>query len=124
MTPPNLQVSSKERKEVLISEREKVPVVERRPPKEFEPEVKDWLTQLEAGEEIQLPQPVTDDQGQVIVDTAAPQQVTITLPLTEEEMARALPLKIIYSLRWLAEWTKRLVKIVGGQFSYKLKSRT
>ncbi|HUS59785.1 MAG TPA: hypothetical protein VMX76_00145 [Nevskiaceae bacterium] len=109
------------RKEVLISEREKVPIVERKLPKEIEPEVKDWLTKLETGEEIQLPQPVTDDQGQVIVDTPAPQKVTVTLPLTEEEIRRGLGLKVVDSLLWLAEWTKRLLKIVGGKFIYKLK---
>ena len=102
-------------------EREKVPIVERKLPKEIEPEVKDWLTKLETGEEIQLPQPVTDDQGQVIVDTPAPQKVTVTLPLTEEEIRRGLGLKVVDSLLWLAEWTKRLLKIVGGKFIYKLK---
>jgi len=102
-------------------EREKVPIVERKLPKEVEPEVKDWLTKLETGEEIQLPQPVTDDQGQVIVDTPAPHQVTVTLPLTEEEISKKLPLKIVDSLLWLREWAKRLLKIVGGKFIYKLK---
>lgn len=113
---------SGERKETLVSERERVPVVERVPPKEFEPEVKDWLTRVETGEEIQLPQQVTDDTGQVIIDTPAPQQVTVTLPLTEEEMKRALHLKLIYSLRWLAEWAKRLLKLAKGKFIYKVGS--
>ena len=54
------------------------------------------------------------------MDNVTPQQVTITLPLTEEEMSRALHLKIIYSLRWLGEWMKRLLKIIGGKFIYKL----
>lgn len=112
---------SGERKEAIISVPEKVPSVETAPAKETGPEVKDWLTKLETGEEIKLPQPVTDDAGQVMLDNAAPQQVTVTLPLTEEEMNRALHVKIIYSLRWLAEWTKRLIKIVGGKFLYKPK---
>ena len=118
MAPPN----AKERKEASITDKERVLIVERRPPKELEPEVKDWLEKIETGAEIQLPQPVTDDQGQVIVSPAAPQQVTVTLPLTEEEMSGALHLKIVYSLRWLAEWMKRLLKIAGGKFSYKLKN--
>jgi len=108
-----------ERKEAIVSAPEKAPLTEVAPVKETGPEVKDWLTKLETGEEIKLPQPVTDDNGQVMLDNATPQQVTVTLPLTEEEMNRALHVKIIYSLRWLAEWTKRLIKIVGGKFLYK-----
>jgi hypothetical protein len=113
---------SGERKEVLVGAKEKVPIVERVPPKEFEPEVKDWLTRLETGEEIQLPQPVTDDSGQPLVSPTTPQQVTVTLPLTEEEMKFALHQKVIESVRWLAEWTKRLLKIAGGRFIYKSKN--
>lgn len=89
------------------------------------PEVPLKIEHLEAmaGAEVYLPQPVTDDTtGQVILDNAAPQQVTVTLPLTDEEMNRALGLKIIYSLRWLGEWMKRVLKILGGNFSYKPKS--
>lgn len=99
---------------------EQAPVVEVSPPKEVGPEVKDWLTKLETGEDIQLPQMVIDDQGQPLVSPAAPQQVTVTLPLTDEEMNRALHLKIIYAARWLAEWMKRLIKIIGGKFTYKI----
>lgn len=105
-------------KETIVSEKEKVPVVERPTTPEIPPEVKH--VEAVAGAEISLPQPVTDDSGQVVMDNVTPQQVTITLPLTEEEMSRALHLKIIYSLRWLAEWMKRLLKIVGGKFLYKL----
>lgn len=111
---------SGERKEVLIGTKEKAPIVERVVPKELAPEVKDWMTKLETGEEIQLPQPVTDDSGQPLVSPPAPQQVTITLPLTEEEMKFALHQKVVESIRWLAEWTRRLLKIAGGKFIYKV----
>lgn len=100
-------------------EREKVPVVERPTTPEISAEVEG--VEAVPGAEIFLPQQITDDQGQVIVDTPAPQQVTITLPLTEEEISKKLPLKIVDSLLWLKEWTKRLLKIVGGKFVYKLK---
>lgn len=106
-------------KETLISEGEKIPVVERPITPEVPLEVKG--AEAVAGAEISLPQPITDDTGQVVMDNVAPQQATIILPLTEEEMRRALHLKIIYSLRWLAEWTKRLLKIAGGKFAYRLK---
>lgn len=106
-----------ERKETLVSEREKVPVVERVPSKE--PEPKDWLTRLETGEEVQLPQPVTDDTGQVIVDTAVPQKVVVTLPLDNKGIRAGLKHKITDSVRWLAEWCSRLIKITVGRFTYR-----
>ena len=105
--------------EAQIGEKEKLPLIERPTTPEIPPEIEH--VEAIAGEEITLSQPISDSSGQPILDNAVPQQVTITLPLTEEEMQRALHLKIIYSLRWLAEWTKRLIKIVGGKFLYKFK---
>lgn len=105
--------------EAQIEEKEGLPLEERPTIPEVPPEIEHVETI--AGAEITLPRPITDIGGQPILDNAAPQQVTITLPLTEEEMRQALHLKIIYSLRWLAEWAKRLLKIAGGKFAYKLK---
>jgi hypothetical protein len=106
-------------KETNVWEQEKVPIVERPTTPEVSPEI--GKVQPVVGEEISLPQPITDDTGQVIVDTPTPQQVVVSLPLTEEEMSQALHLKIIYSLRWLAEWMRRLLKIVGGKFIYRMR---
>ncbi|HUV42496.1 MAG TPA: hypothetical protein VMY36_01175 [Patescibacteria group bacterium] len=118
MTLPEPQSLSGERKEILISEREKVPVVERKEG-EIKPEVKDYLTKVETAAEIKLPQPVTDDQGQVIVADTAPQKVEIRLPLTSLEMKQSLQYKITDSLRWLAAWCFRLVKVAHGKFVYR-----
>ena len=107
-----------EPKETLISEREKIPIVERKEG-EVAPEIKDYVTKVETAAEISLPQPVTDDTGQVIVDDVAPTKVKITLPLTEEEMHRGLHYKIADSIRWLAEWCQRLIKIAHGKFIYR-----
>ncbi|PIU33394.1 hypothetical protein COY29_06035 [Candidatus Woesebacteria bacterium CG_4_10_14_0_2_um_filter_39_14] len=105
-------------KETIISEHERIPVVERSTKIELTPEIK-RVEPVIGGEEITLPQAVMDDTGAVILDNIAPQQVAIKLPLTEEEMNQALHLKIIYSFRWLAEWTKRVLKILGGKFIYR-----
>ena len=121
MALPDKPTSTASQKEVLISEREKIPIVEPKPVKEVEPEVKDWLTKLETGEEIELPEPVTDDSGQALVSPVVPQQVDISLPLTEEEINRGLGLKIVDSFRWLAEWAKRLLKLAAGRFRYRLR---
>ena len=104
-----------------ISEREKFPVVEvKTPTPEFAPETQ-YIEAVKEGE-INLPQPVTDETGQVVMDNAAPQQVVVKLPLTGAQMDQALHLKIIYSFRWLAEWAKRVLKIVGGKFTYRMAS--
>lgn len=116
--------SGKEQKEILnrfSADKEAYPIKEL----PTTPEIGDIPPEIEkvealAGAEITLPQPVTDDQGQVVLDNVAPQQVTVTLPLTEEEIQSALGLKVIYSLRWLAEWSKRLLKKVSQNFIYRL----
>lgn len=103
-----------------LPEKEKLPITERPVLPEIPPEIEH--VEATPKQEFSLPTPVIDDSGQTILDNTAPQQVTIILPLTEEEMVQALRLKIIYAARWLAEWTKRLIKIIGGKFAYKLKN--
>ena len=117
------QPSPKEQKEILTQldrakEKEKAPVYEYKEP-EVSPEVEGWLEKLEKGEEIRLPQPVTDDQGQVVLDDSTPQEPKIVLPLTKEEMERGLHKKVWESMRWLAEWCKRLIKKASGRVFYK-----
>lgn len=107
-------------KETIVSERDKFPVVETLTTPEVAPEAQH--IEVVKGEEISLPQPVTDDTSQVVMDNATPQQVVVKLPLTGQQMDQALHLKIIYSFRWLAEWMKRLLKIVGGKFIYRIAS--
>lgn len=113
----------KEQKEILTqieqaSGLEKVPIVERKA--EVGPEVKDWMQKLEEGEEIQLPQPVTDDAGQPIVQSAAPQQPKIILPLDEEEFLAGLKKTVKDSVRWLAEWCQRLLKMFPGKAGLRI----
>jgi len=105
--------------EFQTEKKENFPIVERPTIPEIPPEIE--RIEAIAGAEITLPKPITDSSGQPILDNAAPQQITITLPLTEEEMLRALHLKIIYSLHWLGVWTKRLIKKFG-KFIYKLSN--
>lgn len=99
----------KEQKEILtrIEKGERFPVVERKA--EIRPEVKDWLTELETGEEIQLPQPVTDDSGQALIKPTAPQQPKIVLPLDEPTYTAGFKTTVYDSIRWLVEWIKRII---------------
>lgn len=54
--------------------------------------------------------PVTDDSGQVVLTPSGSQQVTITLPLTEDEVKHGLHHKIVDGIYWLAKWCIRITK--------------
>lgn len=111
--------SPKEQKEILsrLERGEKFPVVERKP--EIGPEVKDWLTELETGAEIQLPRPVTDQTGQVLVQPAAPQQPKVVLPLDEPTYVAGFKKTVYDSLRWLVEWIKRIILMFPERAVFK-----
>lgn len=87
---------------------------------EVPPEVEGWVERVERGD-IQLPQPVSH-RGQTLVQSAQPKQVHVVLPLSEEGVIRGLHLKVIYSLRWLAEWCIRLLKKFPGKVLYRTKN--
>lgn len=86
-----------------------------------EEEVESWLERLERGEDINLPQPVTDDQtGQVLVAPARQTQpAEMVLPVTEAVVKKGLHVKIWDSLRWLAEWSLRIFKMFPGRVVYQ-----
>jgi len=76
------------------------------------------LSEAQIGEKEKLPleeRLTTPEIPPEIEHVEAIAGAEITLP------RQALHLKIIYSLRWLAEWVKRLTKIFGGNFLYRFK---
>lgn len=121
--PPPVSVPKEQRELGPATEPEKVPIAEYQEP-EPGPEVKDWMQKLEEGETIQLPQPVTDDYGQVLVQSAGSQKPKIVLPLDEDEVIEGLHQKVINSLRWLAEWCVRVMKKASGRVFYKPTEET
>lgn len=88
--------------------------------KEFEApaEVKEWVKEIKGAEEITLPQPIKDEYGQLLVEAAAPIKPKIVLPLTKPKIQQALKKKIIESIRWLAEWCLRLIKMFPKRINY------
>ncbi|MFC1710986.1 hypothetical protein ACFLZ1_00180 [Patescibacteria group bacterium] len=84
-------------------------------------EVKDFVKE-EKKEEITLPQPVKDDYGQVLIDSAMPPKPKIVLPLSKDQTNLALKKKIIESARWLAVWCLRLIKMFPKRAVYKVNS--
>jgi hypothetical protein len=87
---------------------------------DLEPEVEGWLEKLEK-EDAQLQQPVVNQQtGKVILDNShLPTGFKVILPLTKDEVEKGLRLKVVDSMRWLAEWCIRLIKMFGNKVAYR-----
>ena len=101
----------------MVSDKERIPIVEVGREPEIAPET--GLEKLEKEQYI-LKKPVLDDQtGQVLVTAPTLQEPTVILPLTEGEYEQALSAKIECSIRWLAEWSKRLMKILGSKVGFR-----
>ncbi|OGD61847.1 hypothetical protein A2160_00970 [Candidatus Beckwithbacteria bacterium RBG_13_42_9] len=125
VTPPPAQPAQpisgpKEQQELgpVAPEPDLAPLIEQKEP-EPEADVKDWLRKLEEGENVNLPQPITDDFGQTLVQAAGSQEAKIILPLDEEELQLGLHQKAANSIRWLAEWCMRVMKLAAGRVFYK-----
>ncbi len=61
---------------------------------------------------IELPA-IAHSMGVKIVDTTSPPvaiPLTVTLPLTDEQIAKGLHQSIVSSWRWLAQWCERQLK--------------
>jgi len=88
--------------------------------KDFEPtaEVKEWVSEVKEAEEITLPQPIKDEYGQILMEAATPVKPRIVLPLSQPKTQQALHKKIIESIRWLAEWCLRLLKMFPKRVDY------
>lgn len=68
--------------------------------------------------------PITDDSGQVVLNPSGSQEVTITLPLTADEVKHGLHHKIVDAIFWLANWCVRVTKkaaMAGIRVVYRQK---
>ncbi len=98
-----------------ISE-QRAPIIEVGREPEVAPET--GIEKLEKEQHV-LPAPVLDDQtGEVLVSPPAPVKPEIILPLTAVEYQIGLEAKIEDSLRWLAEWSRRLIKLLGEKVGF------
>lgn len=90
---------------------------------EKQPETQGYIEKVE--KEIELQKPILDDYtNQVLLQSTANQNPVVTLPLTEEETRLGLHRQIWESIRWLAEWCVRRVKMLHGQVRYKQPDST
>jgi hypothetical protein len=63
---------------------------------------------------------VTDDYTtRVLLGSSNDPNAPVTLPLTEEQLQVALHMKVWQSIRWLAEWCVRQIKVLHGRARYK-----
>ena len=104
-------------KERKITGMETIPTM---PEIEKKPEVAGYI---EKGEkDMEVAAPVMDDYTQqVLMSPAAPQNPTVTLPLTDDQVQLGLHQQVWASIRWLAEWCVRQIKMLGGRVRYKNK---
>jgi len=73
------------------------------------------------GADLQLTKPVFNNQtGQAMLSAADPQQVQVTLPLTNKQLHQALKQRVNFAARWLGEQVMRLIKIKSRKFVYQL----
>lgn len=112
--------STSKEKEILNTlfpeEGEKYPIVEEKE-KEIEKELQPYIEKIE--KEIYLAKPITDDYGQPLVTSPATQQVQIILPITQQTFLYGLKQAVSESIRWLAEWCLRIIKIFGPKAIFR-----
>ena len=114
------EAMGKERVEAGKGRQEKTPITEYTRKVDLEPEVEGWLEKMEK-EDADLGQPVVDDQGQVVLDDIKEEKgkFKIVLPLSKEEVKEELHHKVVDSVRWLAEWCVRMIKMFGSKVAFK-----
>lgn len=112
--------SMSKEKEILSTlfpeEGEKYPVVEEKE-REIEKEVQPYIEKIE--KEIYLAKPVVDDYGQTLVTAPSAQPTQIVLPVTQATLLYGLKQAVSESIRWLAEWCLRLIKIFGARAVFR-----
>ena len=104
-----------------VGKQEVTPMTEYTRKVDLEPEVESWLEKLEK-EDSSLQNPVVDDStGQVVLDDTNKQKhdFKVVLPLTKLEVERGLKYKVVDSVRWMAEWCIRMIKMFGKKVAYK-----
>lgn len=63
---------------------------------------------------VTLPQPVTQMGVTAVGQSTPPPAISVTIPLTDDQIAWGLHASITSSLRWLSEWCVRKLKQLHG----------
>jgi len=121
MALPSSPVSSTSKEKEILNivfpeEGEEFPVVEEKEPK-IEEELEPYIEKIE--KEIYLAKPIVDDYGQTLVTSPSAQPVQIVLPVSQQTFFYGLKQTVSDSIRWLAEWCLRLIKIFGARAVFR-----
>jgi len=105
-----------------VGKQEVTPITEFTRKVDIEPEVEGWLEKLEK-EDTDLQQPLVSptDDDQVVVKSATPDDFKVVLPMSKDEVEKGIHHKVIDSVRWLAEWCVRMIKMFGNKVAYRKK---
>ena len=94
--------------------------VEYEPTPELPPEVEGYMQRVEDHAEL-LSEPIVVDGHQTNhVNQHHPTQPVVVLPITEEEEKLARFKSPKYSIRWLVEWSHKIVKEFVGKVIYRI----
>jgi len=95
--------------------------VELEPTPEIPPEVESYLQKVEDNTNLAPPEVVIADGSQTSpVNHAYPAQPVIVLPITPEEEAQGARKSPRFSIRWLVEWSRKIMKVFSGKVIYRM----
>lgn len=106
-----------ERESLQIKERPVEEVEEILTNPEVEKDVEGYVEKVE--HDAELSGGVTADYTTRVLLGTTPTSGTVTLPLTKDQLELGLHQKVWNSLRWLAEWCVRQIKLLGGRAKFK-----
>lgn len=97
-----------------------VQVVETEPSPEISPEVESYLQKVEENKDMAPPEIVIADTTQALpANRQFPSQPVIVLPITPEAEQAGVKKGPQFSIRWLVEWSRRLMKAFAGKIIYR-----
>lgn len=95
--------------------------VEVEPTPEIPPEVESYLQKVEDNTNLAPPEIVIADGSQTSpVNHAYPAQPVVVLPITPEEEAQGAKKSPRFSIRWLVEWSRKIMKVFSGKVIYRM----
>lgn len=106
--------------QVAVEAARGVQQVETEPAAEIPPEVESYLQQVEDHAATAPKEIVIADGSQTApADHQYPAQPVVVLPITAEEEKAGAKKSPKFSIRWLVEWSQRLMKIFVGKIIYR-----
>lgn len=105
----------------LLARLEHHPVVEVPKGPEIAPELKSYVEKVEEGAELAQPT-IVNVNGVKAVPPQPQPKPSIVLPLTPTQFASGLKASVADSVRWLAVWCLRLLKIYGQRAVFRAEA--